>query len=250
MAGFLYFRSGEQTSPTLDTLTKWGLGYAFEAGPDCRVVMGATPSGAAGSIFADPARQSRSVKLDMAGQTWRKLPSVVGRPDLYLGYWSDSPPQPRDLARPAMLRGVPMTLGDGNEWQIPIVRRWDGQAYESVLPAYVDFDENGLPIRGNPVAKYARLWEVTTPVADAHLGGDVELTDKQVIDGAVALLQANYVVDLPELATLQVLVDDDQLALISLAANRFDQLKALLESESSDQKKSEQLATTGAGNAA
>lgn len=226
MAGFLYFRSGSQSNVKPDEITAWGLEYAFTTPPESRGVNQNSPSGKSGVIFADAKRLGRTVACDMANQVWRKLPTVEGRPELWLGYWKDAKPGPEDLQRPGMLNGSRVQLADDNWWTVPLVRRFDGSEFLPALPTLWDYDDQGQPVRGALLAQHAHLWELTCPYADQCLAqmDDESTEDQPQVDDAelcrtvVALLQANYVVGLPELVLLDALAHDQSMALVALLA--------------------------------
>lgn len=240
MAGFLYFWSGGPASISVAKASEFGLGYAFAgASIETRQVNGNSPSGKAGLVFCDEKRQGgRVCGCDMANQTWRKMPDVEGRPELWVGYWNDAKPGPQDLQRETMLRGPLIKFADGNQWQIPIVRKWMEDRYESELPALLDYDSTGKITRGKPLAKYAELWDATTAIADAHVSGEA-YTEDQLYDALFRLLAANYVVSFVELVSLGALADDGAIGVAVLASCRYDMLIDWIDST---QKKTESLA--------
>lgn len=242
MSGFLYIKRGDQRPVDDEAIAALGLSYAFEHDrqlANCAVNEN-NPSGVPSMLFADERRHKRPASYLKDEQTWRKMPAFEGRPELWLGYWNESKPTPADLARAQQVHGPSIRLADGNQWQVPIVRRLDPatQAWESRLPAYLDFDDTGHPVRGKPINGYAYLWDLTTPLVDARFAADAaeepEVAAQSVWKAAVGLLQANYVVDLPELVMLQALSDDD-LAIIIAVACRYETLLTWLDM----QKKSE-----------
>lgn len=227
----MYFRSGDQRTLTKEGVAKLRLAYAFPAGIQCVQVNSNSPSKSQGLVFADPARhEGKRVGYFPDQQTWRKLPTVEGRPELWVGYWNDAKPGPGDLRRRELLRGPQLKLTDGQAWQIPIVRHFDdaSQQWESDLPALLDIDDAGKLIKGTPLKEYSHLWDVTTPLADTQFANDSEIssrevTEEQVVTAVVALLQANYVVALPELIAIGALQEAD-LAMIALASCRYEAL--------------------------
>lgn len=239
-SGFLYFRAGDQRPVTKDVVAKLGLAYAFPAGIQNCQVNSNSPSGSQGNVFADPARHDgKRVGYFKDQQTWRKLPTVEGRGELWVGYWNDAKPGPVDLARPKFVRGINCTLADGNSWHIPVVRVFDGpqERWVSELPsAWVD-DGQGNLIRGTePTAKHIHLWDITAPLADAMFvvaaGEPGEWPDDRAVGRAVvALIQSNYVVGASELDFLEVVGTEEAFAIIC-TATRYDVL-----SDWMDQKK-------------
>jgi hypothetical protein len=219
----LYFRSGDQRTLTKEGVAKLGLAYAFPAGVQCVQVNSNSPSKSQGLVFADPARhEGKRVGYFPDQQTWRKLPTIEGRPELWVGYWNDAKPGPIALRRLQLVRGPQIKLADGNAWQIPIVRHFDdaAQQWESDLPAYFDYDETGRVIKGPPRDEYVALWDATAPLADQLLDGST-LEEQAIFQAVEALLQANYVVALPELLFIRALADNELIASICMVATRY-----------------------------
>lgn len=231
MSGFLYFVSGDQRPVTKETVAKWGLAYAFPGSIEGRPCNHNSMTGSQGYVFCDPARHGgKAVGMYADQQTWRKMPNVEGRPELWVGYYNEAKPTPSDLQREKLLRGPKIKLAEGNAWQIPIVRRFDdaAQRWESELPAYLDYDDAGKLITGKPLKEYSHLWDVTAPLADARFMKDAgeaapDVTEQQVVTAVVALVQANYVAALPELIALGALEESD-LAMIAMVSCRYDAL--------------------------
>lgn len=247
MAGFRYFISGETRPLDRARVEALGLGYAFTGGIENRSLGPVSPNGLPGTVFADDTRQGdKAAGYYPDEQTWRKLPRREGRPELWVGYWNDAKPTPADLIRPRTIRGgVDIILADGNAWKIPVVRRFDEveQKWRSALTTYVDIDEDGKPIKGDPLEEYAHLWDITAPLAEGMFNGEATATtDEQVYAAVIALIQANYVVDLPELVAIRALANDDTLGLVVMAATRYEQLAEWL---GALQKKTNQAESTG-----
>jgi hypothetical protein len=252
MAGFLYARAGTKPidAKAIDAL---GLRYAITGPVQNRETNSKGPNGGPCCLFAEESRQAgKSVGYYPDQQTWRKMPTIEGRPELWIGYWNDAKPTPTDMARRQMLRGASLKLADGNHWQIPIVRRYDdaAQRWESELPALLDFDDAGNVVRGAPVAAYASLWEATAPLADEQFAQDSGESDAKGLDeqqlyrAVVALLQANYVVALPELAMIGALADDESIATIVMVAVRYNALIGWVEDQKKTESQTEKSGTT------
>ena len=212
MAGFLYFKPHTTRNVTLAEAAAWGLGYAFEREPLSCACMANTPTGGAGVVFADPRRHADGgIKMDMDAQVWRKMPAAK-HPELYIGYWKDAVPEPVDLARTQQLSGYSLRLADGNSWIVPTVRLFDESAgvLRTNLPCYIDIDEAGKPVNGQPLSAYSHLWDLTAPFAEEMLADGEsprEATQEEIENTARTLLQTNYVVDWPEIAAAHVLTN-------------------------------------------
>ncbi len=73
-------------------------------------------------------------------QEWRVAPGGA----YWVGYNLDAPPRPADLARRDVLPHYTLTLGDGQDWEVPIAR--EGVA-GSPLPHILDMDDELRVIR-------------------------------------------------------------------------------------------------------
>jgi hypothetical protein len=258
LAGFLYFRSSDTRPITKDGIAKLGLSYAFSGHVTTRPTAATSPSGKSGLVLAEEARHDgKTVGYFPDQQTWRKFPSVEGRPECWVGYWNDAKPGPLDLARVKQLKGVPLTLADGNQWDIPIVRSFDGaqQEWISRLPSAWVCDENGDLVPGTePKAAYAHLWELTAPLADKILaiasGDEVDwVPDAQVGKVVKALLQTNYHVDATEIGLLEIVGGEDAFAIIAVAS-RYDTLQDWMDQKKTSDPSAESGAILSSGEAA
>lgn len=244
MAGFLYIIEGERKAVSLAEIAELGLGYAFDGSPTC--CESQSPSGVRGLCIADSSRLGDRVPgYYPQEQTWRELPAVAGRPRIWVGLWNAEKPTATSLQRGKMVNGLVVHLADGDRWQVPEVRCHDGQQWECRLPCYLDYDSDGKLKRGEPLLDYRALWESTSSIASALFaaetdGSRAEVTDQEMVDCAVSLLQANYAVSFPELVLLNTLSDGGDTALIVMAACRKDRLLGWVDLL---QKKSESPAT-------
>ncbi|WP_425397857.1 hypothetical protein [Aeoliella sp.] len=237
MSNFLYFKSGDTRKVvTKDDVAELGLEYALGASIENREVT-AGPGGQKGVVFCDSLRSDRPAGYFPDKQTWREMPARDGRPPLYIGYWNDAKPTPESLAREGRLKSVPVIMADDQPWRIPIVRQFNEETgeYESKLPAYLDYDEHGNAVRGRTLDCYQSLWDLTAPVVEPDFGtGDPNEDELKLFTAAVALLQANYAVALPELAILGVLAADDSIVAAIQIHCRYDQLLRLTQQDSGE----------------
>jgi hypothetical protein len=95
-------------------------------------------------------------------QNW--VPLEHGKEDgIYIGWWKDRPPHPRDLKRPRMFDGDMVVLGDGHEWQIPIIHMPTDEFFhpQSTLPqAMYRVQDNGhLDVETKVKGDYLQLVE-------------------------------------------------------------------------------------------
>jgi hypothetical protein len=244
MSCFLYFVSGRGTPVKREDLAKLGLEYAFTSSLQNCEVRGNTPSGQNGYVCCDAKRSGdRTAGYYPDQQTWREMPKRPDGTRVWIGYWNEAKPTPDSLERASTLPGARLKLADDRMWLVPIVRIHDRQTdtYKSNLPTYLDFDAEGRVVPGRVVDAYQRLWELTAPVAEREFGQaesdtDKDLATQQLYTAVVALLQANYVVALPELVMIDALADDC-LALLVQISCRFDQLREWIAASKGDEQK-------------
>lgn len=206
MAGFLYFRSGFTQTITPDRAKGLGLEYAFTGGSIASCVVSKSPAGGAGVVFADASRQGdRTPGYHPDKQTWRKMPAVEGRDELWLGFWNDDRPTPEDLDRGNKSECLRAKLLDGNWWDIASTHYYseDNGEWDCDLPAMLELDDAGKIVRGPTVPQYRELEKYTRPLVDVMEGKDVPL--QTMYEAAIALLRHRYVVDFPEVVALGLL---------------------------------------------
>lgn len=208
MSGFLYFAAGIVNPITLELVGQLDLRHAFPSIPMHGVINGRTPSGASGTLMCE---QSRLEPFDMAyrpdEQVWRKRP---GDECVYVGYWKESPPTPRDLARHARLAGDSVALADGNQWQVP--RFWwhaqDG-GFQLELPRYYDLDPAGNWVYGKVDERFTHLQPLADRLLNAIYFCELDpsiprLTTDEMLTTGPQLLAVNYVVSPIECAMLRL----------------------------------------------
>ncbi|HMP07665.1 MAG TPA: hypothetical protein PJ982_15045 [Lacipirellulaceae bacterium] len=221
MAGLLYFASQFTAPVTLEALAALGLRQVFAAPPAHGRIDGRTPSGAAGTIFADLARLGgRDLAYCAERQTWlRRGPDDC----LWLGYWTDARPTPADLARDKQLPGDLVELVRGEQWRIPRVLAFAGeQGFACDLPCYAARTADGQWTNGRVLDEYApaaRLAErLYAGMILAELDRAPRLTTAELLDATAELLAINYAVGPAELQLLEALPLDERLAEVARAA--------------------------------
>lgn len=222
MPCLLYYRPKHTNSISLELVKEWGLGYAFTSTPEQALVQGNTPDGNSGSIFQDNGRSGgMALLMDLTKQTW----GVCAATGCWVGYWNEHKPGPADLARARQLPGYEVALGDGCEWKIPLVRRFDRgtKLLESALPCSTVCGADGKWTRGKVLAAHAELWEVTKPFAEAYAiiangGASPEFTDDELGSAAVKLLQKNYAIGAGEMSVLGLLNEETGVHSLLIAA--------------------------------
>lgn len=216
MAGFLYFKPHHLNYVTRQDIEAWGVGHALPRQVACGICNSNTPAAAPGVVFADPQLQGdRPIKMDFAGndppQKWRKMP----KSDLWIGYWTDALPTAAELIRTPHMPGFSVTLGNGQSWIIPLVRRYAPAEKKTVsnLPTYMECDDDGNWHNGPVLEVHAKLWEVTQPIADALLAEYVKgepptVTNEDIFNAITALLGANYLVGPGELSLMRAFTSE------------------------------------------
>lgn len=228
MAGLQYFVPGAPAGFGLADARAAGLGYAFDQHFAARTIMGAGPSGGPGVVFADDSRVKR-VGVWLEEQRWMPVPASERR--IHVGCERADPPTPEDLARPRMLAGHPVRLGDGQLWQVPAAVAHaeidERMVPRQALPNRISVDADGEWRRDQVVDEYAALWDVAlrwndelvaawriqqdgADGADASgTAGAAELTFDfgALNDAALLALAVNYRVSKAEIALLGLFAD-------------------------------------------
>ena len=173
---FIYFLKGKQ-SATKKELVDVGLSVYSEAGEagcafgikSVRTTKG--PDGNSGVMCAFPPNGRDNAKIDITfneNQIWRDAGKYM------VGYDKNHKPKPKDLERGEVFGGYGLTLGDGNQWVIPVVRRING---DSALPSRLKFDATtGGWIKGDVMPVYKKLFNLTCELFD-RIKGVAEQSD-------------------------------------------------------------------------
>lgn len=258
---FLYFVEGMDPAAPPRAWADRGLGYAFadKCAPSV-VEIQEGPGGASGALAA--VGSPEGLAYEPAVQEWQ-LAEAVG-PGVWIGWPKDRKqlPGPRDLMRRSVcVEGYPVRLGDGNLWDIPVVRRAPNasQVNRTALPLVVKIGADGAA-RSEVRADYEGLWRMSLVLRDSLFGtvdAQGNVTRPDFVDpfdllrlGALALA-VNYRVGLYEVSALE-LIDTENAKEIGDAVLDGPNLKRFLD-EWSDSKKngtSPHGATSCAGAAA
>ncbi len=185
---FLYFIPGEQiVTPAL--LETTGLAAIFSGstggtggnnnseniGTIFNKAVG--PNGEAGILLASsksPSVPPEKLRYDAEVQTWiPPNPDDEDSPRPYwIGFYTDNPPTPADLARDEQLDGEDVQMADGNLWHVPHARRFTFKSferYECLLPRRWGLSPKTGHIEGNVLEKYQKLWELSGKIAEIRL---------------------------------------------------------------------------------
>lgn len=229
MRTFFYFIPDRRTLTPAEA-AQLGLAYAFDDGQsiDCTPVDHAL-DGQSGVVCAQQDTYSPGqCGYHKKSQTWRRVPprcadagGAQADPGIWVGYYTDAPPGPLDLARDKLLAGEAVSLQDGQPWIVPLARsyseRGEGDQSELTwtvqLPQRLDLAADGKWTTSGVIGRYAALWELAEGwlrVRDATASeADFSRFDFQgQIDGAVLALSANYRLSRVEAALLGLFSDE------------------------------------------
>lgn len=204
MAGFLYFLPGDADRFSRQRLADAGLlGLVRVEGLTERGVRSGGPDGGSGMVIVPRPELAEGLAATPgyfpAAQIWEQSPD--GK--YWVGYEREQPPRPLDLGRAEVVDGHAVTLGDGNEWLIPVGRlamggtRFEkrlrlgpaGEWVSEVLPAYHELVEQAERIHAFLLAG----------------DGEASMDDAEAIDLAVRLLTLNYRIGRLEASALGLL---------------------------------------------
>ena len=147
-------------------------------------------------------------------QTWIPGPGKKW----WIGFETDRPPGPADLARKRMIAGQNVTLADGRKWHVPIARRHTEEAGRYVYSVAEGIPcVFGLDSEGNDSIAIARafdpLWDAAGEFWLAFVGGasdeDAEtMTYERQLDIVALSLSTNYRLGLFEMKALGLVGTD------------------------------------------
>lgn len=205
MSSFLYFFPEAQGAPIPESV---GLGYVGDSVTTREVN---TPHGRGWLVTA--AGSASDAKYNQEKQTWRKIPGKFSKVPAWCGYWNDRPPTVDDLARKNQLPGELVTLADGKQWLVPVLRKYrqddsPGLVYDISLPTMLDYSDDGDLTVGEVAPQYRQVWEMGLKVGQSLAWGDegdeASVDFGQVVEFAGPLLGLNYRVSMFELVFLKL----------------------------------------------
>jgi hypothetical protein len=235
MPGFLYFLPDHPTAPTPVEIAGLGLKYALDGPLASRQVIGG-PDGGNGIVVAAEDRVPDQLvgyfpgKGSAApGQAWRKLPGL----DVWVGAYLDARrPTPADLRRSTAIAGYPVTLLDGQVWEIPVPRAFTGEQemFRTAVPRRLDLDDAGGLVYSAVVSEYQQLFNLAAAwfqaKSAAAVAAEVDGESvrfryvEDVVRAAVEVLGANYAVGYVEaIALLGLLTEELAIRILDLAAD-------------------------------
>jgi len=208
MSGFLYYVPQSQSKASAkNAMSEASVELAFVEGLASNHTAKGPDNG--GGFVLGPAPGPNAVNRDV--QEWMPAPGKR----YWVGVARSDPPKPCELARDEQLPGHPVKLGDGNEWLIPVARRYvtmDGDSgWIRALPRSLKVNDEGHWEPGDVIAQYRPLWEEVLRVQELfqrNARGDRSALADLDFDTEAALvvlaLKANYFVDVVEASLLQL----------------------------------------------
>ncbi len=134
------------------------------------------PSGRRGVLVASTEGSDQvDLRYEADKQTWYPPPTPdedYGHPCGYwIGFWTDDPPTPADLARPDRIEGLEVTMADKRQWLVPIARRFGvgPEKYKCELPNHYKRDAETGRIVWPVLARYAELWDLSGDLAEVFI---------------------------------------------------------------------------------
>jgi len=231
---FLYFmpglKPGELTDARIDAS---GLRTALR---DCLAPRDLSGSGvlAQGALAAGPSGQSGLLLAAHwpDGQAFAYLPEEqqwLCCGPFWLGWSRTQPPTPVQLARPLMVSGQTLGLGDGHEWTAPTIRFLSG---ETALPSSwgQEIGPGGTPrFRSEVLPEYDWAWRLTGTIWDAFLQSD-PIPYQRMLEWCSALLSVNYRIGPWECTALRLITSQNAVQILRTAIEG-DKAIALLNEE-------------------
>lgn len=151
--------------------------------------------------------QTDLLRISSEGQRW----SNRWQYSSMIGTWESHPVLPTIIRRQNTLPGPSVTLLDGQQWTIPLLRSWHESdplpRWTNELPRLLgQSTETGELTVGDVIPKYTELFDRSIRIADSLLGGDAgQMQDTDAQQFAIDLLSVNHHVDTSVVIHLQLL---------------------------------------------
>jgi hypothetical protein len=184
------------------------------------------PSGSSGALVAaTPGDSEPLILFKPDQQKW------VNCGEYWLGYYLEHPPTPAELERRDQVNGFLETLGDGNEWNCPVIRTPTGvDAGEVRVPREFGLDEQGEMII-QPLEVYRAAWDASAIAWDFIIAKKKGLSVPDGVKLAAQFLGLNYRVGFRECLLLNLFNENNLQRVYVAACDRdfcdtmFDQLE-------------------------
>ena len=144
------------------------------------------PDGSPGLLIAWPQPGALDHVYDPNRQEWAAAKREGDRPAgrYWIGTWNDSPPTPKELARPYQLRGTWFAMADGRQWLLPV---------EALLTRKLVLSDDGewAFVRQRKFADFSNQCDRFRQEFAAH-GAAANLMDDDVIGFILDAMALNY----------------------------------------------------------
>lgn len=252
MSGLLYYISGLRAKPTDAELKDVGL--------DGQKVGGICPTeifldNTQGIVFSIKGRYSGDLKIGFYHdeQTWTNIPNADGKKGkLWIGYYKNDKPKPKDFLRKDYIKGTEIELGDENKWEIPIAISFENNLC-SLPKSIVQYRADSEP-EFVVIGKFLELKNIADEMAELfNLYDNGKLKEKQEfykyfknqIPVCAKIISYNYNLSLFEISVLGLFTTDNTLKIMKEVIDgtyiEEQEMQIRLEEENKEKKKLEDL---------
>lgn len=137
---------------------------------------------------------------DPSSQTWLEMRTPGCERAYWIGWETERPPTPEDLARPRQYRDYSFEDAAGRRWGVPTAR---SDSRVTSVPAQYGFDANGA-MRLHVAPEFESLWQLSGEVLD-HLRDVAKQDERWCVMAAIRTLAVNYRVSPASLEVLRTL---------------------------------------------
>lgn len=213
------WQRGQSLSITRSIIREAGLAEIFNdvsedhVGWNC--LAGRGPDDKSGTIifYVDNREPPKRLGYYPDEQHWQ---AIGDGSQLWVGIDPSLPPTPDELKRKRTHSGYTIELGDGNRYEIPVVRRPDNSTN---LPTDMVFDAAGKlqePIK----PAYEKYWEASAEVCQWFFGGDEVTFDKaRALRLAIEVLGLNYRYGNAEHTALRLIDTTNWMAILAFSVD-------------------------------
>lgn len=248
MSGLLYYIDGVKSAPLENDLKECGL-YGQKVGPYCHTEI--FLNGTKGTVFGIKGKCSDDIKVGFYHdeQVWENIPKADGKESrLWIGYYRDNKPKPKDFLRKDYIDGYYLELADGNQWVIPVARRFQQGC---LLPKGMKMVVAGR-VDEFVIEKYMPLQRIAEQLF-VHFGLDEEkefhkedgflCDDASFFTTCVEVLSTNYNLDFRDVSILKLFTTDNTIDILKLVIDMPHVEKIMRELSIVSEKKTELLDT-------
>lgn len=211
MAGFLYYVPTD-TPPTRERLHELGFPHAHIASLPGRGCSSG-PDGKNGYVFALTPPKAAGAREPTIGY-YDEEPSHPNHQEwlecdngkFFMSFAVHDRPTPLDLQNKQSITGEFVTLADGNDWKIPVIRNIDGTpGVESVLRIKPD----GAIAFDKPAPQYMRVWDLAQRLWNQNTDPKSMMSEADLFLLIVDVMSLNYRVSKWEVGNLDLFTDEN-----------------------------------------